>query len=222
VILIPFSEFFLMSSLIAATEALLRHAPVIPVLTVEGADDAVPLATALVAGGLPLLEVTLRTEGALKAITAMAKQVPGAIVGAGTIRTADQAKAAVDAGATFLVSPGATPQVIAAVQKLGVPFLPGCATASEAMRLAEEGFRFLKFFPAEAAGGVNYLKSLAAPLADLRFCPTGGIDADKAKAYLALPNVVCVGGSWITPAAALKAGDWATVTRLSLEAGRLR
>ncbi len=211
-----------MSSLIAATEALLRHAPVIPVLTVEGEGDAVPLATALVAGGLPLLEVTLRTEGALKAITAMAKQVPGAIVGAGTIRTADQAKAAVDAGATFLVSPGATPQVIAAVQKLGVPFLPGCATASEAMRLAEEGFRFLKFFPAEAAGGVNYLKSLAAPLADLRFCPTGGIDADKAKAYLALPNVVCVGGSWITPAAALKAGDWATVTRLSLEAGRLR
>ena len=211
-----------MSPLIAATEALLRHAPVIPVLTVEGAGDAVPLATALVAGGLPLLEVTLRTEGALKAITAMAKQVPGAIVGAGTIRPADQAKAAVDAGATFLVSPGATPQVIAAVQKLGVPFLPGCATASEAMRLAEEGFRFLKFFPAEAAGGVNYLKSLAAPLADLRFCPTGGIDADKAKAYLALPNVVCVGGSWITPAAALKAGDWATVTRLSLEAGKLR
>ncbi len=211
-----------MSPLIAATEALLRHAPVIPVLTVEGAGDAVPLATALVAGGLPLLEVTLRTEGALKAITAMAKQVPGAIVGAGTIRTADQAKAAVDAGATFLVSPGATPQVIAAVQKLGVPFLPGCATASEAMRLAEEGFRFLKFFPAEAAGGVNYLKSLAAPLADLRFCPTGGIDADKAKAYLALPNVVCVGGSWITPAAALKAGDWATVTRLSMEAGKLR
>ncbi len=211
-----------MSSVLAATEALLRHAPVIPVLTVEGADDAVPLATALVAGDLPLLEVTLRTEGALKAITAMAKQVPGAIVGAGTIRTADQAKAAVDAGATFLVSPGATPQVIAAVQKLGVPFLPGCATASEAMRLAEEGFRFLKFFPAEAAGGVNYLKSLAAPLADLRFCPTGGIDAEKAKAYLALPNVVCVGGSWITPAAALKAGDWATVTRLSLEASRLR
>jgi len=211
-----------MSPLIAATEALLRHAPVIPVLTVEGAGDAVPLATALVAGGLPLLEVTLRTEGALKAITAMAKQVPGAIVGAGTIRTADQAKAAVEAGATFRVSPGATPQVIAAVQKLGVPFLPGCATASEAMRLAEEGFRFLKFFPAEAAGGVNYLKSLAAPLADLRFCPTGGIDADKAKAYLALPNVVCVGGSWITPAAALKAGDWATVTRLSLEAGKLR
>jgi 2-dehydro-3-deoxyphosphogluconate aldolase/(4S)-4-hydroxy-2-oxoglutarate aldolase len=211
-----------MSSVLAATEALLRHAPVIPVLTVEGADDGVPLATALVAGGLPLLEVTLRTEGALKAITAMAKQVPGAIVGAGTIRTADQAKAAVDAGATFLVSPGATPQVIAAVQKLGVPFLPGCATASEAMRLAEEGFRFLKFFPAEAAGGVNYLKSLAAPLADLRFCPTGGIDAEKAKAYLALPNVVCVGGSWITPAAALKAGDWATVTRLSLEARMLR
>jgi 2-dehydro-3-deoxyphosphogluconate aldolase/(4S)-4-hydroxy-2-oxoglutarate aldolase len=211
-----------MSSVLAATEALLRHAPVIPVLTVEGADDAVPLATALVAGGLPLLEVTLRTEGALNAITAMAKQVPGAIVGAGTIRTADQAKAAVDAGATFLVSPGATPQVIAAVQKLGVPFLPGCATASEAMRLSEEGFRFLKFFPAEAAGGVNYLKSLAAPLADLRFCPTGGIDAEKAKAYLALPNVVCVGGSWITPAAALKAGDWATVTRLSLEARMLR
>ena len=211
-----------MSSLLAATEALLRHAPVIPVLTVEGADDAVPLASALVAGGLPLLEVTLRTEGALKAIAEMAKQVPGAILGAGTIRTADQAKAAVDAGATFLVSPGATPQLIAAVQKLGVPFLPGCATASEALRLAEEGFRFLKFFPAEAAGGLNYLKSLAAPLADLRFCPTGGIDAEKAKAYLALPNVVCVGGSWITPATALKAGDWATVTRLSLEASKLR
>lgn len=211
-----------MSSLILATEALLGHAPVIPVLTVEGADDAVPLARALVAGGLPLLEVTLRTGGALKAITAMAKQVSGAIVGAGTIRTADQAKAAVDAGATFLVSPGATRALIAAVQKLNVPFLPGCATASEAMRLSEEGFRFLKFFPAEAAGGVNYLKSLAAPLADLRFCPTGGIDAEKAKAYLALPNVVCVGGSWITPAAALKSGDWDTVTRLSREASLLR
>lgn len=211
-----------MSSLQSATEALLKHAPVIPVLTVDGSEDAVPLATALVAGGLPLLEVTLRTEGALKAITAMAKQVKGAILGAGTIRTADQAKAAVDAGATFLVSPGATPQLVSAVQKLNVPFLPGCATASEAMRLSEEGFKFLKFFPAEAAGGITYLKSLAAPLADLRFCPTGGIDAEKAKAYLALPNVVCVGGSWITPSAALKAGDWATVTRLSLEASKLR
>lgn len=211
-----------MSSLLSATEALLRLAPVIPVLTVDGEADAVPLARALVAGGLPVLEVTLRTEGALKAITAMAKQVSGAHVGAGTIRTPDQAKAAVDAGATFLVSPGATPKLIAAVQKLNVPFLPGCATASEAMQLAEEGFRFLKFFPAEAAGGVTYLKSLAAPLADLRFCPTGGIDAEKAKTYLALPNVVCVGGSWITPAAALKACDWDTVTRLSREASLLR
>ncbi len=206
----------------AALLAVLRTAPVIPVLTVDGPDDAVPLAHALVAGGLPVLEVTLRTEGALRAIEAMAREVPGAILGAGTILTAAQAREAKDAGATFLVSPGSTPTLARAAAELAIPFLPGVATASEAMQMAELGHRILKFFPAEPAGGVNYLKSLGAPLPDLLFCPTGGIDAEKAKVYLALKNVVCVGGSWVTPADALKAGDWAAVTALARAAAALR
>ncbi len=211
-----------MSSADTALLAVLRRAPVIPVLTVEGPDDAVPLAHALVAGGLPVLEVTLRTEGALRAIEAMAREVPGAVLGAGTVLTASQATEAKDAGATFLVSPGSTPALSRAAADLGVPFLPGVATASEAMLMAEHGHRILKFFPAEPAGGTSYLKSLSAPLPDLLFCPTGGIDAAKARLYLALKNVVCVGGSWVTPADALKARDFETVTRLASEAAQLR
>jgi 2-dehydro-3-deoxyphosphogluconate aldolase/(4S)-4-hydroxy-2-oxoglutarate aldolase len=202
--------------------ALLRRAPVIPVLTVEGPDQAVPLAHALVAGGLPVLEVTLRTEGALRAMEAMAKEVPGAVLGAGTVLNASQAAEAKDAGASFLVSPGSTAALSRAAADIGLPFLPGVATASEAMMMAEHGHRVLKFFPAEPAGGAAYLKSLGAPLPDLLFCPTGGIDAAKAPAYLALENVVCVGGSWVTPAGALKARDFETVARLAREASRLR
>ena len=195
--------------------AILKRAPVIPVLTVHGPDDAVPLAQALVGGGLPVLEVTLRTEGALKAIEAIAHAVPDAIVGAGTVLSASQVEEAHSAGSRFLVSPGSTLKLAEAAAHAQVPLLPGVATASEAMAMAELGFHILKFFPAEPAGGVAYLKSLSAPLPHLVFCPTGGIDEAKAKSYLALPNVVCVGGSWITPADAVKAGDWKRITELA-------
>jgi 2-dehydro-3-deoxyphosphogluconate aldolase/(4S)-4-hydroxy-2-oxoglutarate aldolase len=195
--------------------AILKRAPVIPVLTVHGPDDAVPLAQALVEGGLPVLEVTLRTEGALKAIEAIAHAVPDAIVGAGTVLSASQVEEARSAGSRFLVSPGSTLKLAEAAAHAQVPLLPGVATASEAMAMAELGFHILKFFPAEPAGGVAYLKSLSAPLPHLVFCPTGGIDEAKAKSYLALPNVVCVGGSWITPADAVKAGDWKRITELA-------
>ncbi|MCP8939591.1 bifunctional 4-hydroxy-2-oxoglutarate aldolase/2-dehydro-3-deoxy-phosphogluconate aldolase [Alsobacter sp. SYSU M60028] len=209
----------------ARTEFLLstlRLAPVVPVITVDHPAQAVEMATALVAGGLPVLEVTLRTDSALEAIEAMARHVPGAVVGAGTVLTPSQVSEAASAGARFLVSPGATTKLAEAAARGPAPLLPGVATASEAMAMAEMGHHVLKFFPAEAAGGVAYLKSLAAPLPHLTFCPTGGIDAAKARAYLALPNVACVGGSWVLPAAAVKAGDWATVTRLSREAAGLR
>jgi 2-dehydro-3-deoxyphosphogluconate aldolase/(4S)-4-hydroxy-2-oxoglutarate aldolase len=202
--------------------AILRLAPVIPVLTVEGVHDAIPLAEALVAGGLPVLEITLRTDGALAAMEAIARHVPGAVVGAGTVLSASQVKESVSAGARFLVSPGSTRALAEAAADSPAPLLPGVATASEAMMMGELGHHVLKFFPAEPAGGVPYLKSLSAPLPHFTFCPTGGIDAEKAKAYLALPNVACVGGSWITPAAALKSGDWATVTALASAAAGLR
>lgn len=201
---------------------ILKRAPVIPVLTVHGPDDAVPLAQALVEGGLPVLEVTLRTEGALKAIEAIAHAVPDAIVGAGTVLSASQVEEARSAGSRFLVSPGSTIKLAEAAAHAGVPLLPAVATASEAMTMAELGFHILKFFPAEPAGGVAYLKSLSAPLPHLIFCPTGGIDEVKAKSYLALPNVVCVGGSWITPADAVKAGDWKRVTTLAKACTLLR
>ena len=203
-------------------EALMRTAPVIPVLTIDKVEDAIPLAQALVAGGLPVLEVTLRTHTALEAIAAIAKAVPDAIIGAGTIRSADQAKQALEAGSQFLVSPGTTPQLIRCFQSLQIPVLPGCSTASEAMHLAEEGFHCLKFFPAEAAGGIPFLKSLSAPLPDLRFCPTGGIDLQKAPSWLALPNVLCVGGSWVTPADALKEKNWVKIEQLADNASKLR
>ena len=202
--------------------AILKRAPVIPVLTVHGPDDAVPLAQALVDGGLPVLEVTLRTEGALKAIEAIAHAVPDAIVGAGTVLSASQVEEARSAGSRFLVSPGSTLKLADAATHAGIPLLPGVATASEAMAMAELGYHVLKFFPAEPAGGVAYLKSLSAPLPHLIFCPTGGIDEVKAKSYLALPNVVCVGGSWITPAEAVKVGDWKRITTLAKACALLR
>jgi 2-dehydro-3-deoxyphosphogluconate aldolase/(4S)-4-hydroxy-2-oxoglutarate aldolase len=201
--------------------SIMTLAPVIPVLTVRDAEDGVAQAKALVAGGLFAIEVTLRTPGALSAIAAIAAQVPGATVGAGTITHPSQIEAALAAGARFLVSPGASPKLAAAAAAAPVPFLPGVATASEALTLMELGFRAMKLFPAEAVGGVKLLSSLAAPLPDLKFCPTGGIDLAKAPAYLALPNVVCIGGSWMLPKAALAAGDYATVEALSREAAAL-
>jgi 2-dehydro-3-deoxyphosphogluconate aldolase / (4S)-4-hydroxy-2-oxoglutarate aldolase len=206
----------------ASLLATLRLAPVIPVLTIDSAAQAVPLARALVAGGLPVLEVTLRTDAALEAIEAIARHVPDAVVGAGTVLTPSQVDESVSAGARFLVSPGATTRLAEAAARGPAPLLPGVATASEAMAMAELGHHVLKFFPAEPAGGVAYLKSLAGPLPHLLFCPTGGIDAAKAKTYLALPNVVCVGGSWVTPAAAMREGDWQAITELAKATAHLR
>lgn len=200
----------------------LNTAPVVPVLTIEDRAIAVPLAKALVAGGLTALEVTLRTAAGPDCIRAIAAEVEGANVGAGTVLDRRQLEEAVAAGAKFLVSPGATPGLIAAARDCPLPFLPGVATAGEAMTLAEAGFTILKFFPAEPAGGVAYLKALGAPLPDIRFCPTGGIGAKNAADYLALANVICVGGSWVAPADALAAGDWARVTALSRAAAALK
>jgi 2-dehydro-3-deoxyphosphogluconate aldolase/(4S)-4-hydroxy-2-oxoglutarate aldolase len=198
--------------------ALARRMRIIPVVTVEGAEDAVALARALVKGGLPLIEITLRTPTALDAIRAIAENVPEAHIGAGTVREPDQGKAAVVAGARFVVSPGATPKLLDAARDWGVPYLPGAATPSEIMTLTERGIIFMKLFPAEPAGGISLLKSLAAPFQDVQFCPTGGVDEDKAGAYLALPNVACVGGSWMVPQAALGARDWGRVSALAAEA----
>ena len=202
--------------------SIMALAPVIPVLTVASVEDALGQAKALVAGGLYAIEVTLRTPSAIAAIAAIAQQIPGAVVGAGTIVSVAQIDEAVAAGARFLVSPGATPALAKAAAGSPVPFLPGCATASEAMALREFGFRALKLFPAEAVGGVKLLASLAAPLGDLRFCPTGGIDLAKAPDYLRLPNVACVGGSWMLPKDALARGDYAVVEKLAREAAGLR
>jgi 2-dehydro-3-deoxyphosphogluconate aldolase/(4S)-4-hydroxy-2-oxoglutarate aldolase len=203
------------SSVSSIFVTLARRIGVIPVVTIERAADAVPLARALVAGGLPIIEVTLRTQAAVAAIRAIAAEVPEAHVGAGTVIDADQGVTAVAAGARFVVSPGSTERLLDAAADWGVPYLPGVATASEAMRLAERGVRFLKLFPAEAVGGVALLKALAAPLPNILFCPTGGIDQAKAAAYRALPNVVCVGGSWMTPAGAVQVGDWKKITSLA-------
>ena len=196
-------------------------APVIPVVVLEDAELAVPLARALVAGGLRVIEVTLRTGAAIGAIEAIAGEVEGAIVGAGTVLSKGQLIAAARAGARFIVSPGINADLLKAAEDSPVPFLPGAATASEVMQLMDEGYTILKFFPAEAAGGIAYLKALASPLPVMRFCPTGGIDADNAPAYLALDNVVCVGGSWVTPKDALATGDWARVEELARKASRL-
>lgn len=201
--------------------SLLDLAPVVPVVVVEDLADAVPLARALVAGGLPAIEVTLRTPVAMDAIRAIAAEVPEAVVGAGTVLTPAQASEVVAAGARFLVSPGWTDVLLEAMRASGVPFLPGVSTASEVVALLERGVREMKFFPAEAAGGTAYLKSLAGPLPQARFCPTGGIGPASAPEYLALPNVGCVGGSWMLPKDAVAGRDWARVEALAQEAAML-
>jgi 2-dehydro-3-deoxyphosphogluconate aldolase/(4S)-4-hydroxy-2-oxoglutarate aldolase len=201
---------------------LIAKAPVIPVLTIERAADAVPLARALAAGGLPVIEVTLRTGAALDSVRAIASEVPQCVVGVGTVTRAADVELAVAAGAKYLVSPGTTPGLAVALAGAPVPVLPGCATVSEAMALAEAGFGVLKFFPAQAAGGIPWLKSVAGPLPQLKFCPTGGIDAGNASAYLALANVVAVGGSWPAPSDALATGDFARITALAAAAALLR
>jgi 2-dehydro-3-deoxyphosphogluconate aldolase / (4S)-4-hydroxy-2-oxoglutarate aldolase len=200
---------------------LLTRAPVIPVLTIDRVVDAVPLARALLAGGLPVIEVTLRTPVALDAVAAIIAEVAQAAVGIGTVTDIPEIRLALSAGAKFLVSPGTPPELAAALARAPVPALPGCATVSEAMALAGLGFAVLKFFPAEAAGGVAFLKAIAAPLPNVRFCPTGGIDQRNAAAYLALPNVIAVGGSWVAPKEAIAAGDFDRVTALAREAAKL-
>ena len=201
---------------------LAQHGPVIPVIVIERLDDAVPLASALVAGGVRVLEVTLRTPAALPAIEAIARAVPQAIVGAGTIRNAGDARRASDAGCVFGVSPGYTAGVAHAARDVGLPLLPGVATASEVMLACADGFSFVKFFPATAAGGIPMLKALAGPFPDVVFCPTGGITAETAPQFLALPNVKVCGGSWLTPADAITARDWDRITRLARQAQALR
>ncbi|NHI09971.1 KHG/KDPG aldolase [Streptomyces sp. KO7888] len=200
---------------------MLDLAPVVPVVVVDDLADAVPLARALVAGGLPAIEVTLRTPVALDAIRAIAGEVPDAVVGAGTVVTAEQVGEVVAAGARFLVSPGWTDKLLEAMRGSGVPFLPGVSTTSEVVALLERGVREMKFFPAEAAGGTAYLKALAAPLPQARFCPTGGITPASAPEYLALPNVGCVGGSWMLPKDAIDGRDWGRVEALAREAAGL-
>ncbi|GGX17653.1 bifunctional 4-hydroxy-2-oxoglutarate aldolase/2-dehydro-3-deoxy-phosphogluconate aldolase [Streptomyces noursei] len=206
---------------VPSSPSVLDLAPVIPVVVLQDAADAVPLARALVAGGLPAIEVTLRTPAALDAISAIADEVPEAAVGAGTLLAPEQVAAAGAAGARFLVSPGWSPRLLGALRDSGLPFLPGVSTTSEVVTLLDEGVTELKFFPAEAAGGTAYLRSLAAPLPQARFCPTGGIGPASAPSYLALPNVGCVGGTWMLPADALAAKDWARVEGLAREAAAL-
>jgi 2-dehydro-3-deoxyphosphogluconate aldolase/(4S)-4-hydroxy-2-oxoglutarate aldolase len=200
---------------------LLGIAPVIPVVVIDSLDQAVPVARALVAGGLPVIELTLRTPVALDAMRAIAAEVPEITLGAGTVTSPELAKAARDAGASFLVSPGATPRLMDALLDSGLPFLPGTATVSEALAVLEYGVTQMKFFPAEASGGAAYLSSLPTVVPAARFCPTGGVRPATAPDYLALPNVGCVGGTWITPKAALESGDWDTVARLAAEAAAL-
>ena len=201
---------------------LAQHGPVIPVIVIERLVDAVPLASALVSGGVRVLEVTLRTPVALAAIEAIARAVPQAIVGAGTLRSAADVRQAMNAGCVFGVSPGYTTDVGRAAREVGLPLLPGVATASELMATQADGFSFVKFFPATAAGGVPMLKALAGPFPDVAFWPTGGITAKTAREFLALPNVKVCGGSWLTPADAIDVGDWGRITRLAREAQALR
>ena len=200
----------------------MQAAPVIPVIVLHDLAHAVPMARALVAGGVRMLEITLRSAQALACIEAIARQVPDAVVGAGTVRQAADAQAAARAGAQFAVSPGYTSALGQACRDAGLALLPGVATASEIMQAQQDGFSQLKFFPALQAGGVAMLKAWSGPFADVQFCPTGGISLANAPDFLALLNVVCVGGSWLVPAQALAAGDWAQITRLAREASALR
>lgn len=201
---------------------LASYGPVIPVIVIQRVEDAVPLAEALVAGGVRVLEVTLRTPVALQCMEAIAKAVPEAIVGAGTVRSAADAQAALDVGCRFAVSPGYTSEVGQACRSLGLPLLPGVATPSELMSANADGYRFLKFFPAVPAGGVPMLKALAGPFPDVDFCPTGGITPDNARQFLSLTNVRVCGGSWLTPQEAVDHKDWARIRRLAAEIASLR
>jgi 2-dehydro-3-deoxyphosphogluconate aldolase / (4S)-4-hydroxy-2-oxoglutarate aldolase len=200
----------------------MRDAPVIPVIVLTDVAHAVPLARALVAGGIRMLEVTLRTPVALQCIERIAKEVPEAVVGAGTVRSPNDAQAAAAAGARFAVSPGFTSTVGSACKDAGLALLPGVATGSEIMQAQESGYTQLKFFPAMQAGGPAMLKAWSGPFFDVQFCPTGGVNEVNAKEFLALPNVVCVGGSWLTPADAVASGDWARITALAAAATTLR
>lgn len=204
------------------TLSLASHGPVIPVIVLHRVQDAVPLAEALLAGGVKVLEVTLRSPVALQCIEAIARALPEAVVGAGTVRSTADAKAALAAGSRFAVSPGYTAEVGQACRQLGLPLLPGVATASEVMAASAGGLSFLKFFPAVQAGGLAMLKALAGPFPDIVFCPTGGISIETAPQYLALGNVAVCGGSWLTPADAVAAGDWSRITRLARAAQALR
>ncbi|MCP4318114.1 MAG: 2-dehydro-3-deoxy-phosphogluconate aldolase [Hyphomicrobiales bacterium] len=201
--------------------SILQLQPVVPVLVVERVATAIPLARALVEGGLKAIEITLRTDAALDAIKAVADEVDGAEVGAGTILNARQYEAAVLAGSKFIVSPGTTQELLDAASRSDVPMLPGAATPSEIMALREEGYAVMKFFPAEQAGGAAYLKSLSSPLGGISFCPTGGITTKNARDYLSLPNVICVGGSWVAPKKLVEGGDWAAITALAADAAKL-
>lgn len=201
---------------------LLAGQPVIPVLLIHDLDHAVPLAQALARGGLPAIEVTLRTPAAVDAISLIARDVPDAVVGAGTILSARDYGRAASAGARFIVSPGSTPELLEEARLGGLPFLPGAATPSEIMALHDKGYTAAKFFPAEQAGGAAYLKALASPLAAMRFCPTGGVTPQNARTYLSLPNVICVGGSWVAPDALVRAGRWDEIEGLAREAAALR
>lgn len=204
------------------TLELAAHGPVIPVIVLHRVQDAVPLARALLAGGVKVLEVTLRTPVALRCIEAIAAAVPEALVGAGTVRSVADARDALAAGARFAVSPGYTPEVGQACADLQLPLLPGVATASELMQAQAGGHQFVKFFPATAAGGIPMLKALAGPFPDVAFCPTGGITPQTAPQFLALPQVPVCGGSWLTPADAVEQGDWVRITQLAREAAALR
>lgn len=200
----------------------MNTSPVMPVMVINQLEQAVPLAHALVEGGLKVLEITLRTPVALEAIRRIKAEVPGAIVGAGTIINIQTLHQAIDAGAQFIVSPGVTPSLLDAAMATGVPILPGVITPSEVMRLLEKGITAMKFFPAEAAGGIPMLKSIGGPLPQVTFCPTGGVNPKNAPEYLALSNVACVGGSWMAPSELVDAGNWAEITRRAAEAASLK
>jgi 2-dehydro-3-deoxyphosphogluconate aldolase / (4S)-4-hydroxy-2-oxoglutarate aldolase len=203
-------------------EAVLRKAPVVPVMVIEDVKQAVPLARALVAGGLPVLEITLRTEAAMDAMKAIMAEVEGAIVGAGTVLTPQQFKQCDALGCAFAVSPGASGKLLGAAEDYDMPLLPGAVTASEVMALLEWGYRLQKFFPAEPAGGTAYLSSLSQPIPQVSFCPTGGITPEKAPAYLQLSNVITIGGSWMAPKSMVQGGDWAGIEKLARAAASLK
>lgn len=201
---------------------LANHGPVIPVIVINKVEDAVPMAEALLAGGIKVLEVTMRTTCALQAMEAIAKALPEAIVGAGTVRSVADAKAAKNAGCTFAVSPGYTSELGRASREIGLPLLPGVSTGSEIMQANADDYYFLKLFPAVAVGGINLLKGFAGPFTDVKFCPTGGVTVESAPQFLALPNVVVCGGTWLTPADAVAAKNWAHITKLAKEASAIK